>query len=217
MIHFWKKISRKRLANDSLSETEAFHRSVIESSPDCIKVLDLQGNLLAMLNAEKTLGIEDIRPLLNKPWLDFWRGDDRQAAQLAIHAALAGGKGSFVGFFRTPSDEPKWWDVTVSPILDASGKPAQLLAVSRDVTQRRREQMNLEFLATVSRDLLSWNNAREMMQTICANMAAHLELSLCAFAEINETAERVVINHDWHREDVPGLVGEYRLADFCGR
>jgi len=57
-------------------------------------------------------------------------------------------------------------------------------------------------------------NVDEMMQTVGARMAAYLQLSLCAFAEINETAEQVVINHDWHREDVPGLVGIYRLADF---
>lgn len=38
-----------------------------------------------------------------------------------------------------------WWDVTVSPILGADGKPEQLLSVSRDITQRKQaEQATVE-------------------------------------------------------------------------
>ena len=34
----------------------------------------------------------------------------------------------------------KWWDVVVTPITDANGTVVQLLAVSRDITERRREE-----------------------------------------------------------------------------
>ena len=90
------------------------------------------------------LGIEDIGPLLNKPWIDFWQDkEDRAAARSAVQAAAAGEEGSFVGFFRTLRDEPKWWDVAISPILGADGQPARLLAVSRDVTERRSLEESL--------------------------------------------------------------------------
>ena len=208
--------SSQKRALGTLQESEAFSRSIIESSPDCIKVLDLDGNLLALLSGQKLLGITDIHPLLNKPWINFWEGDDQSAAQLAIHAAVAGSKGSFVGCFRAPSGKPQWWDVAVSPILDGHGQPRQLLVVSRDVTRRRRAELNLAFLASVSRDLVQWTNIDEMMRTVGAKMAAYLQLSLCAFVNVDETAERVVVRHDWHREDVPGLAGVYRLAEFVG-
>ena len=204
----------KQQAEEALRESDAFSRSIIKSSPDCIKVLDLEGNLLSMQSGQELLGIEDIRPFLNKSWIEFWEGEHRQAAQAAIALATAGKTGKFVGFFRTLRGEPKWWDVVVSPILDANGKPARLLAVSRDVTRHRQAELNVEFLASLSRDLLNWTRADEMMQTVGAKMAAYFQLSICAFAEINETAQQVVINHDWHREDVPSLAGVYRLADF---
>ena len=213
---FTRDVTDHKRAQDTLQQSEAFSRSIIQSSPDCIKVLDLQGNLLSLLSGQKLLGIEDIHPLLNKPWIDFWAGGDQSAAQLAIDAAAAGGKGSFVGFFRTPAGEAQWWDVAISPIFDLQGQPSQLLAISREVTQRRRAQLNLEFLDLVSRDLVHWNNVDEMMRTVGVKVAAHLELSLCAFVDVDETAERVVINHDWHRDDVPGLVGVHRLGDFVG-
>lgn len=208
--------SSQKRAQYSLQQNDAFSRSIIESSSDCIKVLDLNGNLLSLLSGQKLLGIEDIHPLLNKPWINFWESGDRPAAQLAINAAVAGGKGSFVGCFQTPSGAYQWWDVAVSPILDERRQPMQLLAISRDVTQRRRAELNLAFLASVSQDLAQWTNVDEMMRTVGVKVAAHLQLSLCAFVDIDETAERVVINHDWHRDDVPGLVGAHRLADFVG-
>ncbi len=209
-----KDITQRKQAEDALRQSEAFNRSIIESSPDCIKVLDLEGNLLSMFNGQQLLGIEDIRPFLNKSWIELWKDGDRQAARAAIDAALAGGKGNFVGFFRTFRNEPKWWDVAISPILDAQRKPARLLAVSRDVTGQRRREMNFEFLASVSQDLARWTNVDEMTRTVGASVAAYLQLSLCALVEINEAADQVVINQDWHRDDVPGLASTYRLADF---
>ena len=198
-----------------LRESEAFNRSVVESSPDCIKVLDLEGILLSMHNGQELLGIEDIRPFLNKSWIEFWTDDaDRKAAQAAITAAAAGRVGNFVGFFRTLRGEPKWWDVRISPIFDADGQPERLLAVSRDVTARRQAELNFQFLAAISHDLVRFTGVEEMMPTIGAKIGAHFNLSLCAFAEIDEAAEQVVINHDWHRADVPSLVGVHRLADF---
>ena len=121
-----------------MRQSEAFSRSIIKSSPDCIKVLDLEGNLLSLQSGQELLGIEDIRPFLNKSWLDFWSSQDRPAAQAAVAAAVAGGTGNFVGFFRTLRGQTKWWDVLISPILDANDQPARLLAVSRDVTERQQ-------------------------------------------------------------------------------
>src|SRR5262249_52421113 len=37
----------------------------------------------------------------------------------------------------------KWWDVVVSPIYDASGKPDRLLALTRDVTEHRTNETAL--------------------------------------------------------------------------
>ncbi len=209
-------ITERKQAEDALRQSEEFSRSIINSSPDCIKVLDLEGNLLSMLTGQELLGIEDIRPFLNTSWLDFWKDEDRQAAQAALAAARVGEVGKFVGFFRTLRDEPKWWDVNISAIFDANGSPSSLLAVSRDITSRKRAEMNLEFLASVSEDLVMSTNMEEMTRTVGAKLAAYLNLSLCAFVEIDETAEQVTISYDWHREDVPGLVGVYRLADFVG-
>jgi len=117
-----------------------FKTRLIEGSPDCIKVLDLDGRLLSM-NAGGMAALEicDLKPYIGSAWIDFWQGEDRAAAQAAVEAARDGGLGRFVGFFPTAQTrKPMWFDVVVSPILDADGKPEKLLAASRDVTQWKR-------------------------------------------------------------------------------
>ncbi len=216
-INCFYDITDRKRAEDAVREKEAFNRSMIESSPDCIKVLDLAGNLLSIQCGLDLLGIEDVRPYLYTSWIDFWEGEDRRAARAAVEQAgeASGGKtANFVGYFRTLRGEPKWWDVSISPILNAGGQPAQLLAVSRDVTDRKRAEMNLAFLASVNQDLARFTGVDEMIRTVGAKIGAYLDLSLCAFFEVDEAADEAVVFHDWHRDDVPGLVGVHRLADF---
>ena|SRR5436190_15447731 len=75
---------------------------LIEGSPDCLKVLDLDGRLLSMnAGGMKVLEICDLKPLVGASWIEFWTGADREAAEAAIKAARGGGVGRFVGFFPT--------------------------------------------------------------------------------------------------------------------
>jgi PAS domain S-box-containing protein len=47
----------------------------------------------------------------------------------------------FTGYFATTiTKQPRWWDVVVGPIRNAEGKPERLLAVSRDVTEHKRNE-----------------------------------------------------------------------------
>ena len=131
-------ITDRKRNEEILRASDEFMRSIIASSPDCIKVLDLEGHLLSMEAGQHLLGIQDITPYLNTSWLDLWVNQaDRLAAGAAVAAAAAGGEGRFTGYFRPSHGGDKWWEVAITPILDGLNAPARLLAVSRDVTERR--------------------------------------------------------------------------------
>jgi formate hydrogenlyase transcriptional activator len=132
-------ISESEKAAESLRASEELKSRLIACSRDCIKVLDLEGRLLFMNEGGmQVLEICDVGPFLNSSWIDFWDGEDREAARAAVETAKSGGIGRFVGYFEPRiSRQPRWWDVVVSPIRDTSGKPTQLLALSRDATELR--------------------------------------------------------------------------------
>src|SRR6185369_16805667 len=86
---------------------------IIETSRDCVKVLDLDAKLLSMnAGGVASLEIADLQSVLGSCWLDFWHGADREAARAAVEAARGGGVGRFVGFFATAqTQQPRWWHV----------------------------------------------------------------------------------------------------------
>ena len=115
-----------------------FLRSVLTSSDDCIKVLDLNANLLFMNDgALREMEVSDFNAIEGCPWLGFWKGHGHTDAIAAIELAKAGGSGRFQGSADTMAGTPKWWDVQVTSILDSDGKPEKLLCVSRDISSQK--------------------------------------------------------------------------------
>lgn len=134
-------ITERKRAEEALQKSEEFNRKIIESSYDCIKVLDLDARLVSMSHrGMELLDVCDFTPFFNTQWLEFWQGTDGEAAQAAVESAKSGGIGRFQGYCPTMTGTPKWWDVIITPILDTEGKPERLLSVSRDITKRKRAE-----------------------------------------------------------------------------
>src|SRR5271170_2278558 len=135
-------MTEQRKAELALRAAEEFQRRLIACSQDCIKVLDLEGRLLWMNEGGmQALEICDLGPFVNSSWIQFWEGENAKAAKAAVEAARKGGISRFTGYFATTTTkQPRWWDVVVSPIRNAEGEPERLLAVSRDVTEHKRNE-----------------------------------------------------------------------------
>lgn len=169
-------ITDRKKAEESLRQSEEFSRSVFENSPDCVKVLELDGTLHSMnTNGLCIMEIDNFEDYAGEDWTNFWEGDGFYAAQSAIKSAAQGKTANFEGFCKTAKGTPKWWDVSVAPIYGGDENPVRLIATSRDITERKgadREREKLlkseqsarkdaeianrmrdEFLATVSHEL----------------------------------------------------------------
>ena len=128
-----------------LQRNVEFVRRIMESSQDCIKVLDLQGRLLYMNDGgQEIMEIDDFTQVQNSPWLGFWQGCDREAAERAFNVAKTGKIGKFDGHCATAKGTPKWWEVVVTPMIDESGGVREILSVSRDITARKTAEMDLQ-------------------------------------------------------------------------
>lgn len=151
---------RQRDALQALKKSEEFTRSIISSSTDCIKALDLEGRMLSLSEGgQKLLEIEDIKPYLGLSWIDFWK-ENKESAQLVVEKAARGDVGIFNGYCPTAKGTPKWWEVIVSPIMGADGKIENLLAVSRDMTERKQAKDELQRL---NRELSAISNCNKIL------------------------------------------------------
>lgn len=176
-----------RAAQEALRASEEFNRRILESSHDCIKVLDLDGRILAMSPVGlRVLGVGDVAQVRGRSWLDFWNEDHRPGAEAALRAAASGKVGRFVGLCPARDGAPMWWDVVLSPVLAASGRPERLVATSRDVTEQRRQaEFEQQLIGIVSHDL---RNPLSAMMIGASLLAAKLP----AESPLAEIVQRIV-------------------------
>ena len=142
-----REMRARRDAESALRSSDLYNRSILDSSPDCLGVLSLDGRLKRMTpRAQVLMDIDDFSQVENADWIKIWKGDDRKAATVALDGARHGVVGRFRGFCPTLAGVPKWWDVIVMPIIGADGEPEQLLAVSRDITEAKKNEDDLRDL-----------------------------------------------------------------------
>ena len=117
------------------------NRQIAESTGDCVKILALDGRIQYINSVGlRMLELPDGAPLLDRPLAGFFEGDVRRVAEAAVQDARGNGLGRFQYQMRTASGIVKWFDAVVTPITDEQGAVSQLLAISRDITARRREE-----------------------------------------------------------------------------
>jgi len=127
---------------------------IFEASPDCVKLLDADGNLLKMnRNGQCLMEVDDFRPLAGLEWAALWPAESRDTVAGSVAEARAGGTGRFQAFCPTAKGTPKWWDVTVTCVVDDEDT-LRLLSVSRDITIIvEGHQQQQEHLARVNEEL----------------------------------------------------------------
>lgn len=135
-------ITLRRQAEDSLRKAQQLNQRILESSPDCIMVLDLAGRL-QLLNPNRDhhaqFGGGSVRPGIH--WNSLWSEDSRGDAENAYRTALGGGTTWFQAGSQAKDGSLTWWDVVLRPISDADGHPEQLLAVCRNITERKKNEL----------------------------------------------------------------------------
>jgi PAS domain S-box-containing protein len=127
-------VNESTRTSDIVSEPN-LNQWMFESSPDCVKVLDLDGRLLEMnRNGRCVMEVDDVACLVGHEWPSFWPEASHADIKASLVAARSGQVGRFSAFCPTVKGTPKWWDVTVTPVHGDSGRVEKILAVSRDIT-----------------------------------------------------------------------------------
>ena len=111
-----------------------FLRSVIDASPDCIRLMSLDGRVQYMnRRGQQLFGIDDFEARRGRYWPDVWPAEYRDQIVACIAEAAAGRTAGFRGC-HSGSGAPIWFQNELSPINGEDGRPAAILATSRDVS-----------------------------------------------------------------------------------
>jgi diguanylate cyclase (GGDEF)-like protein/PAS domain S-box-containing protein len=137
-------IHDRKAAEEALRASEAFAHSVLGSSPNCIRVLDLEGRLLFMNEAGYRLLETESDAVAGQGWAPTLPAEYADEAQRAFASAQAGHSSRHHAHRVTRSGAVQWLDITLTPVPGANGRPAQILSIWHDVTEVRQARETAE-------------------------------------------------------------------------
>jgi PAS domain S-box-containing protein len=132
-------VHEQKLNELKIKQTEEFNRTVLESNPDCLKVIDKQGRIQYMnYNGQCLMEIDDFKKIKNKQWSELWGEENVDLVKKSIEKALSGENVQFIAQTATAKGKLKWWDVMVSPVNNPNGEVKEILSISRDITLQKQ-------------------------------------------------------------------------------
>jgi PAS domain S-box-containing protein len=157
-------ITERMVAEVTLGASETQLRTIVESVPECVKLLDTEGRLLKINRA----GIE----MLEADSFELIRGQlfanvvtpEFRNAFIECTKNVASGNASELQFeILSLKGNRRWMDLKAVPIRDSSGKIVSVLCVTRDETERRKADEALRMSEERFRDL--FENANDLIYT----------------------------------------------------
>lgn len=169
-------ISDRRASEAALEESEAFIRSIFDSSPDCVRLLDLEGEPLLMNMAGRRLfGLPEDSDLKDQRWGRVIARADTARVEGAFSTVRSGNTARFEAGVTDAKGRRLCMDVIAAPVFGKTGNPIRILTIWRDITD-----------AKVARDAAE--EARRAAERSAEKLASVLESTMDCV---------VVVDHDW--------------------
>lgn len=202
-------------------EREAMLASLMSSTAEGIYGIDLDGictfantacvRLLGFDSPDELLG-EQIHDLIHHHRSD---GSVYPSQECRIYTAYHGGEEVHIDdevFWRKDGSSfaVEYWSY---PQLQ-DGKLIGCVVTFLDVTERKRQELNLSFLASFQSRLITLTTSDELMLASTQAAKEYFDLARCVFLEFDAVAEFVDVLQDYNEGDMQSLVGRLVVRDF---
>jgi len=156
-------ITEVKRAQIALAESEWKLKTIIETEPECVKVLAADGTLLQMNRAGlDMIEAESESQVIGRKVTDIVTPQYRKAFDDLSERVNRGESGTLEFEIVGLKGGHRWLDTHAVPMRDVNGQITGLLGVTRDITARKRAEQELEQLAQTD-FLTNLSNRRHFM------------------------------------------------------
>ncbi len=173
--------------------------------------------LIALYNDAFVPILGDKGDALGQPLSETWREVWDQVSPF-VDAAFAG-QAIYLEDFplvveRGGRPERATFTFCYSPVRDRTGTVVGMLDTVTETTTNTTNAGRLAFLDDLSKALIQAEDGQAIMAITTRMVAQHLDLSNCAYADMDPDEDGFTIRGDWAAPGSPSIVGHYSLADF---
>lgn len=213
---FWRDVTNRKQTEIALRESEAKYRSIFDSIDEgfCIYELidDDDGKPIDLrwveVNPayEKQTGLQDT---VGKRHSELSLNTESYWFEIYDHVAKTGEAADFENWHEPTG---RWYRVFASRLGNAGSR--QVAVVFEDITDRKRREANLTFLADLMNDFAPLATAEDIMEMAGKRIAEHLDLSRYMFVEIFPEAGTCTYLLPSHPPGQLKISGSFVLADY---
>lgn len=152
-----RDITEQKKAEKALAESENRLRTIVNTDPECIKLLDKDGIILEMNPAGLAMvGAEKPEQVVGKNAFNLILPEYHEGFRKLIHNVFTDLPGQFVFEIKGFKGKKLWLETNCVPLKDSGGNIISLLSVTRDITANKIAQSKL--LASEERYRYLFNN-----------------------------------------------------------
>ncbi len=145
----FRDITERKRAEDKLAQSELKLQTIIDTEPECVKLVAADGTLLQMNRAGLEMIDADAADQVVGKKLETLIAPQHRRAFAALNRRVFEGKSGNLEFEIVGlKGTRRWLESRAVPLRDPNGKISALLAVTRDITERKRTEHALRIAAT---------------------------------------------------------------------
>lgn len=160
--------------SSALEQSEGRLRTIIETEPECVKVIAPDGKVLEMNAAGlRIIEVDSLSDVQHRPVLEFVAPEHHEAF-LALHNQVMQGESGILEFeIIGRKGTRRWLDTHAVPLRNHGQEVEGLIGISRDITERKRAQeamrahyQELQTLSDISQQILNSLDLQVTLNTI---------------------------------------------------